>query len=287
MSINQTCEDIVRVVNLSKLDYQMNQQTPYSMHFSIRKKFLKGHNPNLYNSPEVAKDCEIFHLKQEYQKLYDLYQIASAAEAKLSSDLSNLKTEADALKSDLIIANEDLSVKEEQIKSLEKNIVYIKIESNGNRVENAASKKEKKVKKKQNVPSKKMKGVEADSILETDSNQNVFKVIPNVPVSNSFSILDEDNLQDETPPIISTLSNVLSASDSKLSSNTSQEISTSSATSLLSTSPDDASDVGKRSGTSNKTEAEISKLLLMFSKHLDDSIELMNRINYKPGDQAK
>ena len=85
------------------------------------------------------------------------------------------------------------------------------MESYGNRLENEASKKEKKVKKKQNVPSKKMKGVEADSILETDSNQNVFKVIPNVPVSNSFRILDEDNLQDETPPIISTLSNVLSA----------------------------------------------------------------------------
>ena len=153
MSVDQTCDDIVRVVNLSRLVYQMNQ-TPYSMHFSIRKKFLKGNNPNLYNSPEVTKDCEICHLKQEYQKLYDLYQIASAAEAKLSSDLSNLKTEADALKSDLIIANEDLSVKEEQIKSLEKNIVYIKIESNGNRLENAASKKEKKEKK--NVPSKKM-----------------------------------------------------------------------------------------------------------------------------------
>ena len=25
MSVDQTCEDIVRVVNLSKLDYQMNQ----------------------------------------------------------------------------------------------------------------------------------------------------------------------------------------------------------------------------------------------------------------------
>ena len=187
----------------------------------------------------------------------------------------------------MIIAKKDLVVKEEQIKSLEKDKVDIKIKSNGNCVENAASKKEKKMKKKKNVLSKKLKGVEAGNILETDSNQNVSKVIPNVPVSNSFSILDEDNLQDETPPNISTLSKVLSSSDSRLSSNTSQEISTSLATSLLSISSDDASGVGKSSGNSNKTEAEIAKVLLKFSQSLEDSLELMNHINYKLGDQAK
>ena len=81
------------------------------MHFSIRKKFLKGHNPNLYISSEMTKDHEIFHLKQEYQKLYDLYQIALETKANLSSDILDLKTEADALKRDLIVAKEDLNVK--------------------------------------------------------------------------------------------------------------------------------------------------------------------------------
>ena len=159
----------------------------------------------------------------------------------------------------MIIAKEDLVVKEEQIKSLEKDKVDIKIESNGNCVENASSKKEKKMKKKKNVLSKELKGVEAGNILETDSNQNVSKVIPNVPVSNSFSILDGDNLQDETPPNISTLSKVLSSSDSRLSSNTSQEISTSLATSLLSISSDDASGVGKSSGNSTKLKLKLQK----------------------------
>ena len=227
MSINQTCEDIVRVVNLSKLDYQMNQ-TPYSMHFSIRKKFLKGHNPNFYISPEVTKDLEIFHLKQEYQKLYDLYQIALVTEANLTSDLSNLKTEADALRSDLTVAREDLAEKEDLAEIEEKN------KSLKKSVENADSKKEKKVNNKQkislpiNISKKKLKSVETDNIMEAVSNQTESKVILlNVPVSNRFSILYED----EPPP----LSKILSSSDSKLSSITSIEVSTSSATRSLST----------------------------------------------------
>ena len=277
MSINQTCEDIVRVVNFSKLDYQMNQ-TPYSMHFSIRKKFLKGHNPNFYISPEVTKDLEIFHLKQEYQKLYDLYQIALVTEANLTSDLSNLKTEADALRSDLTVAREDLAEKEDLAEIEEKN------KSLKKSVENADSKKEKKVNNKQkislpiNISKKKLKSVETDIIMEAVSNQTESKVILlNVPVSNRFSILYED----EPPP----LSKILSSSESKLSSITSLEVPTSSATRLLSTS-EDTSGNEKSSETSNKTKAELSKLLLIFSQKLDDSIELMNQSNFFGG-QAK
>ena len=114
--------------------------------------------------------------------------------------------------------------------------------------------------------------------METDSNQNESKVILlNVPVSNRFSILDEDE-----PPLLSKIS---SSSDSKLSSITSLEVSTSSATRLLSTS-EDTSGNEKSSETSNKTEAELSKLLLMFSQKLDDSIELMNQNSFFGG-QAK
>ena len=163
MSVDQTCESIIRQVNLSRLDYQMNQ-TPYSMHFSIRKKFLKGHNQNLYISSEMTKDLEIFHLKQECKKLYDLYQIASETKANLSSDILVLKSEADALKHDLSVAKEDLNVKVVQNESLIKNKVDTKIECNGKCVQNATFKKEKKVKKRppmDDPPSKKLKSVEA------------------------------------------------------------------------------------------------------------------------------
>ena len=68
MSVDQTCESIIRHVNLSRLDYHMNQ-TPYSMHFSIRKKFVKGNNPSLQFFPDILKDIEIFQVQQEYQKL--------------------------------------------------------------------------------------------------------------------------------------------------------------------------------------------------------------------------
>ena len=64
MSVDQTYESIIKLVSLSKLDYHMNQ-TPYSMHFSIKKMFLKGHNPNLHSSSEVPRDVEIYQIKQD------------------------------------------------------------------------------------------------------------------------------------------------------------------------------------------------------------------------------
>ena len=110
MSVDQTCENIVRLVNMSKLDYQMNQ-TPYSMHFSIRKKFLRGHNPDLQISTEIYKDVEMFHIKQEYKKLYDLYQTSVSSETSLKSDILDLKTKTEALQSELNVAKEILDEK--------------------------------------------------------------------------------------------------------------------------------------------------------------------------------
>ena len=42
-AVNEACSKIIDNVNSSNLDYEMNQ-TPYSLHFSIRKKFTKISN---------------------------------------------------------------------------------------------------------------------------------------------------------------------------------------------------------------------------------------------------
>ena len=60
MAVNKACSDILDTVNRSKLDYKMNQ-TPYSLHFSIRKKFSKISTQTLTDftsllHPEVSQD---------------------------------------------------------------------------------------------------------------------------------------------------------------------------------------------------------------------------------------
>ena len=40
-SLDKTCEDVIRKVTTSNLDFKM-KQTPYSIFFSIRKKFTKN-----------------------------------------------------------------------------------------------------------------------------------------------------------------------------------------------------------------------------------------------------
>ena len=80
--VNKVCAGIIEKVNDSQLDYSMNQ-TPYSIHLSIRKKFMK-------NSPQVSSDStssifqnlhedqtlerfrqELLHTRNEYNILYN------------------------------------------------------------------------------------------------------------------------------------------------------------------------------------------------------------------------
>ena len=89
MSIDESCEKIIRQVCKSKLDFHMNQ-TPYSLYFSIRKKFVKGHVPN--SSGEVFRTCEsleseLFNVKKEYSKIYKMYEASASEIERLKSEL--------------------------------------------------------------------------------------------------------------------------------------------------------------------------------------------------------
>ena len=96
MSVDKACEKILRQVCTSKLDFHMNQ-TPYSMYFSIRKKFLKGFNPNDSENVESSTNTndDLFYVKNEYQKLYDKYQAAVANQNVLMDEICKLKHELD------------------------------------------------------------------------------------------------------------------------------------------------------------------------------------------------
>jgi hypothetical protein len=54
MAVNRMCSEIVEKVNLSGLDFKINQM-PYSLHLSIRKKFSKTPNTNS-NSSAISYD---------------------------------------------------------------------------------------------------------------------------------------------------------------------------------------------------------------------------------------
>ena len=74
------------------MDYHINQ-TPYSIYFSIRKKFVKDYKPNCTENQalqEETNDKEIFYIKNEYAKLYDHFQTSIANENFLKSDIEKL-----------------------------------------------------------------------------------------------------------------------------------------------------------------------------------------------------
>ena len=90
-TVNQICSSIIDVVNNSSLDFQINQ-TPYSIHFSIRKKFIKNFNPVTSESSatknhlEDPLQLELLHVRNEYVKLYNLYETEKNCRSKLNED---------------------------------------------------------------------------------------------------------------------------------------------------------------------------------------------------------
>ena len=80
-ALNSKCLEIIATVNNSQLDYTMNQ-TPYSIHFSIRKKFSKIFHPT--SSPIQKEENirqtdyyreELESMKNEYSKVFSFYQV--------------------------------------------------------------------------------------------------------------------------------------------------------------------------------------------------------------------
>ena len=132
MSLEKTCENLIRQVCSSKLDYQMNQ-TPYSIYFSIRKKFVKGYKPNLQenlNVPHETNDSEIVHIKNEYAKLYSYLQASVANENVLKAEIERLVLQLENKKvlDDKLAQLEDSKREDEvQNKMLGKELGEIKI----------------------------------------------------------------------------------------------------------------------------------------------------------------
>jgi DNA repair exonuclease SbcCD ATPase subunit len=103
MTIDEICENIIREVCKSKLDFQLNQ-TPYSLYFSIRKKFVRGYkreNQIKPKSPQpLTHKTKLFKYKKEYSQLYDLYQKSVENESNLRTEISRLSSELE-IKDDL------------------------------------------------------------------------------------------------------------------------------------------------------------------------------------------
>ena len=93
--VKKMCLEIVEHVDNSGLDYSLTQ-TPYSIHFSIRKKLSKMyHNRTLKKSPPPGFENspqndllrhKLLNMRFEYEKLFSFYQ-------KETNDASRLKAE--------------------------------------------------------------------------------------------------------------------------------------------------------------------------------------------------
>ena len=95
-TVNQACASILEKVTSSKLDFSIHQ-TPYSIHFSLRKKFSKN-SKNItldYSSPvaEPQDDRlrqELLNTRKEYDRLYNFYLYENEAKRKLEDDFNKV-----------------------------------------------------------------------------------------------------------------------------------------------------------------------------------------------------
>ena len=100
---NAICEEVIRYVNSSNLNYQVNQ-TPYSVHISIRKKFLKEHVGNVSRNFYPKSSCdnkinppenELDYIKSEYKKLYAVTEKVLEEKRQLESKVKELENDLD------------------------------------------------------------------------------------------------------------------------------------------------------------------------------------------------
>ena len=133
--VNQVCPSIIDNVINSGLDFSIHQ-TPYSIHFSLRKKFSKNpsnkiplNSPSSYSSPpqETIVDSfrqELLYTRNEYVKLYNFYTAELEAKCKLEEEykevIANLanKEKSDVNVKTILVENKSLKEKLEN-KSLE------------------------------------------------------------------------------------------------------------------------------------------------------------------------
>ena len=81
-TVNQVCTTIIDNVIHSGLDFSIHQ-TPYSIHFSLRKKYSKNSSKKIPMNPpssnmlpqenQIQKfQQELLHTRNEYENLYNL-----------------------------------------------------------------------------------------------------------------------------------------------------------------------------------------------------------------------
>ena len=93
-AVHKMCLEIIEKVNLSGVDFTMNQ-TPYSIHFSIRKKLSKlSRTTTPISSQEpIFSDLsdnlrrELLNTRNEYVKLYNFYIFEAEVKAKVEAEL--------------------------------------------------------------------------------------------------------------------------------------------------------------------------------------------------------
>ena len=131
---NQVCATILENVINSGLDFNINQ-TPYSIHFSLRKKYSKNSSnkiplcssPNTSLPQETQVDNfrqELLHTRNEYVKLYNMYEAEQEARSKLDEEykelIKKLATEEKSVENVKAIKIDNKSLKEKlENKSLE------------------------------------------------------------------------------------------------------------------------------------------------------------------------
>ena len=122
LKVNRICSEIIEKVNTSNLDFKMNQ-TPYSLHFSIRKKFSKRtaeEQVNQYFRGNVSEDLsqnnmlgqELLNMRNEYEKLFKFYELEMGLRSNLEKELELQNKRSDKLKLELLRANEALGLKD-------------------------------------------------------------------------------------------------------------------------------------------------------------------------------
>ena len=140
-ALNSKCLEIIATVNNSQLDYTMNQ-TPYSIHFSIRKKFSKISHPT--SSPIQKEDNrtqndyyrdELETMKNEYNKVFSFYQVEVTERINLEEELKNKSAEIDKLKAEFENVTKEEHLKDKHL------IQYHNLNAEFRRLQNSHEKK--------------------------------------------------------------------------------------------------------------------------------------------------
>ena len=162
-SPNQVCASIIEKVTSSRLDFSIHQ-TPFSLHFSLRKKFSKNSsnripldyssstNASLSESQDDRLRQELLNTRNEYDRLFNWYMGEQEAKSKLEveyqkalENLASIQRSEESVK-DLKKVNKSLKdiieSKDRELKHLKSEVEDIKKDKNSLSVALKAAKAE-------------------------------------------------------------------------------------------------------------------------------------------------